>query len=237
MKHLLSTQQCNILYSKPGSRCSSGALFPHRGRFWTQGPNIRWRFLLHRQHRLPRNQKSGLEPWSTLKIEYIFTDWIIVRGSQGIPLVNEVLCLLYSRFKAETVVKVGNIFVDSLEADTEGNMELSALDLFVKLPCILDGDVTTNQIQLIDSSLLKRVDDLLSSTLGSSQAKVAPSLMVNPFNCTRSEILQLVVIVASPAELNARHLVYFVDLCEQNNQLSDDVVDAWCGSSQTYDVS
>jgi hypothetical protein len=146
------------------------------------------------------------------------------------------LCLLNSRFKAETVVKVGNIFVDSLQADTKGNMELSALDLFVKLPCILDGDVTTNQIQLIDSSLLKRVDHLLSSALGSSQPKEAPSLMVNPFNCTRSEIQQLVVIVASPTELNARHLVYFVDFCKQNNQLSDDVVDAWCGSSQTYDV-
>lgn len=45
------------------------------------------------------------------------------------------------------------------------------------------------------------------------------------------------VVVTSPTKLDSSYFVNFVDLFEQNDQLSNDVIDAWSGSSQTYNVS
>ena len=128
-------------------------------------------------------QKSRKATWN-----FDQDDRVIVGGSQSIPFVNKLLSFLNSWLKTKTVVKVSNILVDSFKTDTESNVEFSVFDLFVKLSCIFYGDVSTNEVQMIDSSSLQRVNNLLGSAFGSRQAEITTSFMMNSFHHIGSQI-------------------------------------------------
>lgn len=80
------------------------------------------------------------------------TDGVEVGLAECISFLDKSLSLLNSGLKAEASVEVSGILVDGFEVDADSDVEMAAFDLLIKLDSMLDGIVTTYQIQLVDSS-------------------------------------------------------------------------------------
>lgn len=139
--------------------------------------------------------------------------------------------------KSEAVIEIGDVFVDSLEDDTHCDVELSLFNLSVDLSAILNGVVTSDQVQLVDSPHLHRVDHFFDVAGGVAQTEVAATHMVDSAHQLGGEVDCVRSVKPSPAEPNPCDSFNLVDALEQGDQLTDDVVDAWRVFTRTDDIS
>ncbi len=129
--------------------------------------------------------------------------------------------------KSEAVIEIGDVFVDSFEDDTHCDVELSLFNLSVDLSAILNGVVTSDQVQLVDSPHLHRVDHFFDVAGGVAETEVAATHMVDGAHQLGGEVDCIRSVKPSPAEPNPCDSFNLVDALEQGDQLTDDVVDAW----------
>jgi hypothetical protein len=81
--------------------------------------------------------------------EVYLTDGVEVGLAECVSFLDESLRLLHSGLESEAGIEEGDVLIDGLEVDAEGDVELALLDLLVELDGMADGVVTPYQVQLV----------------------------------------------------------------------------------------